>query len=126
MKRATNSRTASTTAGQSRSCLVGVARGVAGLLVMTKDYSSPCRLIPWFLGCRPLPDGILLALESRLGSANQGGTMPQERNPATAAPEAARAQFSAASFIRGFHGVRYQVADVKRSVASYTQQLGFN
>jgi glyoxylase I family protein len=30
-----------------------------------------------------------------------------------------------ASFIRGFHGVRYQVADVSRSVAFYTQHLGF-
>jgi len=29
------------------------------------------------------------------------------------------------SFIRGVHGVRYQVKDVVRSVAFYTQQLGF-
>jgi glyoxylase I family protein len=29
------------------------------------------------------------------------------------------------SFIRGFHGVRYQVADVSRSVGFYTQHLGF-
>jgi len=28
-------------------------------------------------------------------------------------------------FILDFHGVRYQVKDVKRSVAFYTQQLGF-
>jgi glyoxylase I family protein len=28
-------------------------------------------------------------------------------------------------FIRGFHGVRYQTKDVERSVAFYTQQLGF-
>ena len=32
---------------------------------------------------------------------------------------------AATSFIRGFHGVRYQVADVSRAVAFYTQQLGF-
>ncbi len=32
---------------------------------------------------------------------------------------------TSASFIRGFHGVRYQVADVTRSVAFYTQDLGF-
>ncbi len=29
------------------------------------------------------------------------------------------------SFVLGFHGVRYQVKDVTRSVAFYTQQLGF-
>jgi len=29
------------------------------------------------------------------------------------------------SFIRGFHGVRYQVSDVSRAVAFYTRQLGF-
>ena len=29
------------------------------------------------------------------------------------------------SFIRGFHGVRYQVSDVSRAVAFYTLQLGF-
>jgi glyoxylase I family protein len=29
------------------------------------------------------------------------------------------------SFVLGFHGVRYQVADVSRAVAFYTEQLGF-
>ena len=29
------------------------------------------------------------------------------------------------SFIRGVHGIRYQVKDVARSVAFYTQHLGF-
>ena len=29
-------------------------------------------------------------------------------------------------FVLGFHGVRYQVKDVSRSVAFYTMQLGFN
>jgi glyoxylase I family protein len=28
-------------------------------------------------------------------------------------------------FVKGFHGVRYQVKDVARSVAFYTQHLGF-
>jgi glyoxylase I family protein len=28
-------------------------------------------------------------------------------------------------FIEGFHGIRYQVKDVARAVAFYTQQLGF-
>jgi glyoxylase I family protein len=28
-------------------------------------------------------------------------------------------------FVLGFHGVRYQVSDVKRSVEFYTRQLGF-
>ena len=31
----------------------------------------------------------------------------------------------AKAFIRGFHGIRYQVKDVARSVAFYTQHLGF-
>src|SRR5262245_608752 len=31
----------------------------------------------------------------------------------------------ARTFIKGVHGVRYQVKDVARSVAFYTQQLGF-
>lgn len=30
-----------------------------------------------------------------------------------------------AGFVRGFHGVRYQVKDVARAVAFYTSQLGF-
>ena len=28
-------------------------------------------------------------------------------------------------FVRGFHGVRYQVSDVSRSITFYTQHLGF-
>ena len=28
-------------------------------------------------------------------------------------------------FVKGFHGVRYQVSDVSRAVAFYTEQLGF-
>jgi glyoxylase I family protein len=29
------------------------------------------------------------------------------------------------AFVKGVHGIRYQVTDVARSVAFYTQQLGF-
>lgn len=29
------------------------------------------------------------------------------------------------TFVEGFHGIRYQVTDVARSVAFYTQRLGF-
>jgi glyoxylase I family protein len=29
------------------------------------------------------------------------------------------------SFVKGFHGVRYQVSDVSRAVAFYTDHLGF-
>ena len=29
------------------------------------------------------------------------------------------------AFVQGFHGVRYQVTDVARSVAFYTERLGF-
>jgi glyoxylase I family protein len=50
--------------------------------------------------------------------------MPEKRHSPGAAVEPAP-QATAASFIRGFHGVRYQVADVSRSVAFYTQHLGF-
>jgi glyoxylase I family protein len=32
---------------------------------------------------------------------------------------------SAATFIKGVHGVRYQVRDVARSVVFYTERLGF-
>jgi glyoxylase I family protein len=35
-------------------------------------------------------------------------------------------QKSAHSPIAGFHGVRYQVKDVERSIAFYTKQLGFD
>src|SRR5262245_15660917 len=49
--------------------------------------------------------------------------MPQEHRPAAATAEHPEA--TAASFVRGYHGVRYQVADVSRSVAFYTQHLGF-
>jgi glyoxylase I family protein len=31
----------------------------------------------------------------------------------------------ALAFVKGVHGVRYQVSDVARAVAFYTQQLGF-
>jgi glyoxylase I family protein len=47
--------------------------------------------------------------------------MDEKRAPSAVEP----AHVGAASFIRGFHGVRYQVADVSRSVAFYTGQLGF-
>ncbi len=46
--------------------------------------------------------------------------MAQERERGAATADA-----DAASFIKGFHGVRYQVADVARSVAFYTDILGF-
>jgi glyoxylase I family protein len=35
------------------------------------------------------------------------------------------AQAATKSFVQGVHGVRYQVKDVARSVAFYTQHLGF-
>jgi glyoxylase I family protein len=47
--------------------------------------------------------------------------MPQANSAATTA----KADTSAASFIRGFHGVRYQVKNVARSVRFYTFHLGF-
>ena len=48
------------------------------------------------------------------GLMNQTGT----QTPATPTPERP-------GFVVGFRGVRYQVKDVSRSVAFYTQRLGF-
>jgi glyoxylase I family protein len=50
--------------------------------------------------------------------------MPEERHSSAVTAETAP-RAASASFIRGFHGVRYQVADVSRSAAFYTQNLGF-
>jgi glyoxylase I family protein len=40
-------------------------------------------------------------------------------------PQASETNRGAEAFIKGVHGVRYQVKDVARSVAFYTQHLGF-
>jgi glyoxylase I family protein len=40
-------------------------------------------------------------------------------------PHAATSPVDAHAFIKSFHGIRYQVKDVARSVAFYTEQLGF-
>jgi glyoxylase I family protein len=40
-------------------------------------------------------------------------------------PETAPSHVDARTFIKSVHGLRYQVKDVARSVAFYTQQLGF-
>jgi glyoxylase I family protein len=39
--------------------------------------------------------------------------------------QAAHRDTAANSFVKGVHGVRYQVKDVARAVAFYTQHLGF-
>jgi glyoxylase I family protein len=58
-------------------------------------------------------------LANRLAHAQEAGegefTMPQ----------AAASRVDPRTFVKGVHGVRYQVKDVARSVAFYTQQLGF-
>ena len=52
--------------------------------------------------------------------------MNQMRTEAsTASDEHASPKREAESFVLDFHGVRYQVKDVSRSVAFYTKQLGF-
>ncbi len=43
----------------------------------------------------------------------------------TAIHERASPKGETESFVLGFHGVRYQVNDVRRSVEFYTKQLGF-
>jgi glyoxylase I family protein len=40
-------------------------------------------------------------------------------------PHSTTSPVSASAFIKSVHGVRYQVKDVARAVAFYTQQLGF-
>jgi glyoxylase I family protein len=50
--------------------------------------------------------------------------MNQTGKESTATPQEQRSS-EAESFIKAFWGVRYQVKDVSRSVAFYTQQLGF-
>ena len=40
-------------------------------------------------------------------------------------PQSAASRVEPQTFIKGFHGIRYQVKDVARSVAFYTEQLGF-
>jgi glyoxylase I family protein len=40
-------------------------------------------------------------------------------------PQPATSRVDPHTFVKGVHGVRYQVKDVARSVAFYTQQLGF-
>jgi len=53
--------------------------------------------------------------------------MNQTMNESPAKVPDSRSQKAAgAGFILGFHGVRYQVKDVSRSVAFYTRQLGFD
>jgi glyoxylase I family protein len=39
--------------------------------------------------------------------------------------QAAKSHVEASTYIRGVHGIRYQVKDVGRSVAFYTTHLGF-
>ena len=40
-------------------------------------------------------------------------------------PHTTTSSVTAQTFIKGVHGIRYQVKDVARSVAFYTQRLGF-
>ena len=49
--------------------------------------------------------------------------MMKERSAATI--EDTRRSGTSQSFVKGFHGVRYQVSDVSRAIAFYTEHLGF-
>jgi glyoxylase I family protein len=40
-------------------------------------------------------------------------------------PQATTSQVNAHAFVKSFHGIRYQVKHVARSVTFYTEQLGF-
>src|SRR6476619_6817301 len=50
--------------------------------------------------------------------------MAQQTGPVVP-PDDTRHEPEQQRFVRGFHGVRYQVRDVARSVAFYTRHLGF-
>src|SRR5262245_46918351 len=50
--------------------------------------------------------------------------MAQQREAPPTTDDTAVSQ-EAQRFVKGFHGVRYQVRDVRRAVAFYTGQLGF-
>jgi glyoxylase I family protein len=50
--------------------------------------------------------------------------MSQQREPAAPLGDT-RSDQELQRFVKGFHGVRYHVRDVSRSVAFYTGQLGF-
>ena len=52
--------------------------------------------------------------------------MKETANRSAGSQSAGSSVKAAQSFILGFRGVRYQVRDVSRSVAFYTEQLGFN
>ena len=49
----------------------------------------------------------------------------QRRNAGAAANDPRQQATRSQAFVRGFHGVRYQVSDVARAVAFYTERLGF-
>jgi glyoxylase I family protein len=51
--------------------------------------------------------------------------MPIMQEPSTASEDARPRARESRRFVQGFHGVRYQVRDVSRSVAFYTDHLGF-
>ena len=50
----------------------------------------------------------------------------KQRQHSGAAPDDTRSSATESrAFVQGFHGVRYQVSDVARAVAFYTEHLGF-
>src|SRR5215510_340369 len=67
--------------------------------------------------------GCFLAVLVCVAPAALGGSMnPEQRHEHERASSSGKAR----SLIVGFWGVRYQVKDVRQSVAFYTQTLGFN
>src|SRR6476620_11014466 len=59
---------------------------------------------------------------TRLSHPN-GKAGPERRTPSWPNP---RQQRAPRTFVKGVHGVRYQVKDVARAIAFYTNHLGFN
>jgi glyoxylase I family protein len=55
--------------------------------------------------------------EPRLAEADEARRMTM--------PQAATSRVNPHTFVKNVHGIRYQVKDVARSVAFYTEQLGF-
>jgi glyoxylase I family protein len=60
-----------------------------------------------------------ISVEYVIATEEERNVMMQERSSAVTIEDTTQ------SFVKGFHGVRYQVSDVSRAVAFYTDHLGF-
>src|SRR6202008_3135554 len=86
-----------------------------GVILTTRCPSLPTRVMLDGPGACVSEGGLTCAAESRLIAhfgLRPGGSMDSTRTQD--------------GLVAGFHGVRYQVADVARSMEFYTEHLGFS